>query len=127
MRTEKVIKKEETITVITCDFCHLVRGKTKRCVMCGHDICWECALLVNLCCDLLKPSFDGDYPDYMCKFCWEIGEEMRQKIMGIRQKAEEEEEALIALWKNTVQSVQQGLSDVKQGRVSKIGVIPTVF
>jgi len=104
-RMKRVESKIETtsIAIVTCDFC----GKEdqwrctgiKQCKICKEDVCWECSEHVDIECNLLEPYFHSDYPEYICKPCWEKGKEIRKRIMKIRDEAEEKECELWEQWK----------------------------
>ncbi len=86
-----------------CDFCDHDAKKehrsVKQCHFCKKDICWKCGIHFDIFSNLISPSFSGDYPDYCCEKCWELGKEYRERITAIRDKAEEDEEKLIVEWK----------------------------
>lgn len=101
-RTE--IKIEKTpVTIITCNFC----GKEsqwrysgiKQCKICKEDVCFECSVHIDIECGLLEPYFSSDYPEYICKACWEKGKGIREQIMNVRNRAEDKECELWEQWK----------------------------
>ena len=102
-KTETKIEKVP-VTIITCDLCDKEQrgqqyGGIKQCTICKRDACRNCSEQVDTECGLLEPYFYSDYPEYICKPCWEKGKEIRKKIMVVRDKAEEEECELWEQWK----------------------------
>jgi hypothetical protein len=116
LKTEKTILIEQKETKYTCDICRGIKTeeeqalyKTKGvydrfkseihdCFLCGKDVC-------SCCCSeydneyLMPGHFSGDYPSYVCKICWAIGEKYIKEIKEIRDKAEVREEELMRKWK----------------------------
>ena len=105
MIKEEVITEKKTIKTITCDFCGkqspYIYSPVKACQICERDVCPHCAVELDFpICDLLKPGYTGDHSDYVCKSCWEKGKTIRQEIMKVRDKADEQEGELIKQWEN---------------------------
>ena len=99
----KVPKEESrTYTVSVCDFCGVESWhRVKGCSMCKRDICSQCAIFTDSEC-LKEGSFWGDYPDYYCEQCWEIGKPFIEKIHNIRNEAEEKEGAIMNEWREAI-------------------------
>lgn len=98
MRTTEQVTHD--VTVMKCDFCKNAQGMgrgIKQCPICGRDVCSDCAVKTSE--DLSdKPDFYDDYPDYYCKECWEMGKQIRNQIINIRQTAHHEEDMLMLAW-----------------------------
>ena len=95
--------EQNTVTtdIIKCDDCGARNTRTKQCHFCGKDVCYLCAYLTDFICDLrCNGAYDCDRPHHVCKSCWNKGEEIRNKIMDIREKAEKDEEQLMSDWHN---------------------------
>lgn len=104
----ETIKKEGEISKITCDFCGKVQigatyGGIKQCKLCKKDVCSACAILVD---DIAREGFWSDYPDYVCKECWEIGKDVRERIKIVRDEADEKESELLVEWYRLVERNQ---------------------
>ena len=69
------------------------------CKMCGNDVCSNCDVLTDFSNLLEKNNYNGDYPDHICKVCWEVGEGIRKDIEQVRFEAENNENTLVANWK----------------------------
>lgn len=98
MREEFIEKVKHTR--ITCDFC---KGEhkgwhIKKCRMCERDICTKCAVITD---DtyLRDGAFNGDYPDYYCKECWEKGASEITSILQLRDVVEEQESTFLSVWR----------------------------
>lgn len=104
LRKTKTINETKQVVIVTCDFCDEESKGTytriKQCFICRKDVCWECSEHIDWECSLLKPYFDSDYPRYVCKSCWNSGEEIRQKIMIVRDTADEAESDLLDKWES---------------------------
>lgn len=50
--------------------------------------------------NLSIPSYMGDYPSAIYKICWDIGADIHNEIMHVREEAENLEEAYIKTWEN---------------------------
>ena len=105
-------KKEEIVTETSkkihtyCDICNKESqyqySGIKKCLICGKDVCFDCAIKVdNLYeSDLsIENNYYGDHPCYICKKCWSEGNDIRQYIMSIRNESEKRIEELIENWK----------------------------
>lgn len=96
--------KTVTVTTYVCDSCGKktkVEGKFKKCPMCGKLFCPDCLVLFDW--DILKEnSWYTDYPDYMCRDCWNKGKKYREKIIDLRKECEEKEDQLLKEWKGAV-------------------------
>jgi hypothetical protein len=102
MKKEKTVERKVTETEYLCDRC----GKkithqyaSRKCSLCGRDVCDKCAHWFEMYMGLNEPYFNCDNPDAVCKICWDNGEEIRKKIMESRDKQETEEHNLIQDWK----------------------------
>jgi hypothetical protein len=102
----KTENKPVTIKIYVCDIClqkHEHPSSIRTCYICRKDICYRgnCSIWFEPSCNLTYPTFDGDYPAYMCRECWEKGKSFREQIQAIRDKAENGETTLWEEWKNT--------------------------
>ena len=75
MIKETKITEETTRTIRTryCDVCGdkiTTQYSSHSCECCGKDLCKKC---------VGHEEDNGDYPNYYCKHCWEIGEDYRHK------------------------------------------------
>lgn len=77
-KVEQIIETKTKVT-ITCDRCN--KFPAKPCIICGKDICFDCSEHIDIECDIRKPYFYSDNPDYICKECWK-----RVKLLGIKYK-----------------------------------------
>lgn len=102
MRKTELKIEETPVTIITCDLCHKESkyrySGIKECKVCKKDVCFDCSVHIDIECSLLEPYFDSDYPEYICKHCWEKGKEIRKKIMIVRDKAGDKECELWEQW-----------------------------
>lgn len=106
IKTNKVVKTViENIYI--CDNCGATSksgGSYHKCSMCGKLFCRNCMVVFDWAI-LKEGEFSGDYPDYMCKNCWENGKNYREKIIDIRAEADAKEEALIESWRSSSESM----------------------
>ena len=73
MRTHKKSIIETTTSEIYCDICKTqIKSRYHVCVICQKDICEKCVGH--------EDDTIGDYSNYYCKTCWQIGEPFRNKI-----------------------------------------------
>jgi hypothetical protein len=105
----KIIKEEpiqahiQKTEVIICDRCQKIM-RVKTCPICGKDVCWKCAVQIESIydSDLRTPNFHSDYPDYVCKKCWDMGIIFRERITSLHDAKEKEVECLIEQWSEYV-------------------------
>jgi len=77
------MKKQEQITVIKtisklfCDDCHSEMRYGRSCYCCKKDMCEKC---------VGHEENDGDYSDYYCRTCWNVGKPYREKIKELEQQ-----------------------------------------
>lgn len=95
----KIVHEENSVTVVTCDFCRKEsqsrHAEIKQCYICKKNVCWECSEHV----DCQKKKGLANYTPnfiYVCKSCWVKGEEIRQAIVD----GDEEESDLSEMWKS---------------------------
>jgi len=102
MRKLETINDTISFTKFTCDFCGktspLVYARIKECKICKKDVCPECAMRIDFDLDLHQPHSLSDYPEHICKSCWDKGEDIRHNIMEVRNSAEELECDLMVEW-----------------------------
>lgn len=110
-----MVKPVEEVRTMKCCRCGKSRTKDnyasiRRCLICDKDVCFDCAEPIDgLSGNLRNPGFNSDYPDYVCKICWEKGRPFREEIEDMRDGLYTVEEGLIDIWKckvknfNTVQ------------------------
>lgn len=108
MIEEKKITK--TVTVIektyTCDDCGVSTKSDpnyyRKCEICKGLFCRKCLIMFNW--DILvRNDYDGDYPDHMCKSCWDIGEPYRKEILESREESDSKQEKMIKEWESKCQ------------------------
>lgn len=87
--------------VYACDLCgNECKGShLSKCVICGRDACKNCRVVYD---GYWNDSDSGDYPDYCCKRCWDIGEPFREKYQSSNENHWNELESIISTWKNCV-------------------------
>ena len=106
-----------TDTILICDRCREKESKTSWrgsmhvCQICEGDVCDKCCVYFDWSCRLDKPDFYSDYPHYMCKVCWDKGEEIRGQIMEVRKNADKYEDELVKEWEIMCRSEQQAIGD----------------
>ena len=88
--TVRVKAHQSTITYYICDTCgrkvtDRAWGEMKQCHICKKDVCKSCAIITDHW-YLEHGSFAGDYPDYFCKKCWELSNEVRKEIQVARDR-----------------------------------------
>jgi hypothetical protein len=108
IETKSVFKKE----ILICDTC----GKTtdrpdflrlRKCPICGKHVCTNCAVLHDLWTrDWLIPTFSSDYPDYICKICWETGKDLRQQMHDLEKETDDKLEKLYLDWKKLIKELE---------------------
>lgn len=87
--------------IVTCDYCGKEPGRIRKCYLCEKDVCQSCAVLTDLS-DLVNGGFDCDYPEYICRPCWDKGATIRALIMASRNVRQKEEDELMAKWKSLI-------------------------
>ena len=105
MRSVKIVKEEREVEIVEY-FCDECKGKTEpihTCELCGGDFCWKHSYTfqswdVPLNTTQIGTSYDGDYPNYICRKCWNLGAVYREGIDAIRKIAEDREEELYKHW-----------------------------
>lgn len=82
-KTEEVEVPAKTQTFVTygCDVCGTDMAKRYVCCMCEKDLCRKCMIY--------NPEDTGDYPDVLCKECWDLGDEFRKERDRLEQKIDE--------------------------------------
>ena len=109
MKSEKeVIITEHRETVVThiCDTCgnefsDRDWGRIKHCEICKKDVCRSCAIITDD--DYLEHgNFMGDHPDYYCPRCWELGKDIREEIISLRNDFSLAEQELWQKWQELV-------------------------
>lgn len=103
MKKEKVVERKITEIEYLCDRCGekiTHQYASRRCSICGRDVCDKCAHWFETHMGLNEPYFNCDNPEAVCKICWNEGEEIRKKIMESRERQEKEENDLIQEWTN---------------------------
>jgi hypothetical protein len=71
-------------------------------MICHSDVCFDCAVALDFdCCLTASPPFyHSDYPEFVCKECWNLGDDIRQRIMEVRDAAEDAEYNLLEEWRS---------------------------
>lgn len=72
MIKEQKITEVKTIYQKFCDECGTEIQYRISCLYCKKDLCNKCVGHIH--------DDGGDYPDYYCKSCWNIGQPYRNKI-----------------------------------------------
>jgi len=106
-----MIKKqiiEQEVSIYICDKCgkeSYARLGYFTCEICGQLICRDCAVLFNW--ETLKyNSFEGDYPNSICKECWQKGHEEREELLKLKEEYDQKEKAIINKWKNKLKDLE---------------------
>lgn len=108
-REEVTETKVTTRTRTFCDRCGAEK-RVYRCQICGKDVCRKCGDDYDP--DYLTPgSYDGDYPDLVCKRCWEIGKSFIEEIKRIEEEAGRKVEVLMDRW------IEEAKKDWEHGMV----------
>ena len=105
MKQNIEIDTKITKTIFICDKCGK-ETKTCNCTMCNLDVCSKCGTYdIEFDCSMNSdfPSFTSDYPDVICKSCWEKGKEIRKAIQKSREEQEIIEGNLFKEWKQIVE------------------------
>jgi len=87
--------KHEKVEIIQsvqyCDYCgQKAQHFSDRCVICDKAICQDCVAFIN--------EIPGEYPNYYCKHCWEIGNQYHSDIVKMKAKIND----LLRVWKKEV-------------------------
>lgn len=95
MRTETKRTVIETTTHVTCDICGgpgTVKGiPWQTCIICKRDVCFHHSRE--------DPRYNwGDYSDYICSECYEIGKPYLEKIKEEETRHEKTLECLEKKW-----------------------------
>jgi len=105
MRTKKNIIETKIIDVITCDICgknsHYIYNNIKKCEICQKDVCYDCAIKIDSLYDsnLLKPNCFSDYPEFICKKCWDKGKDVKEQIEILKENFDKKLNDFIENWK----------------------------
>jgi hypothetical protein len=91
--------KSMTIDVPTfvCDICGSENALSKKCKLCGKDLCNS-----NKCGKYYSLRGWDDSPDVYCINCWEIGEHYRTEVLQLNKKHDEDLDRLETEWFNAV-------------------------
>lgn len=84
-----MIKQEEKTEIISkyyCDFCGKETKRRRICKCCRKDICNDCIEH--------EENDGGDYSDYYCLKCWDLGKTYRDR----KKKLEEQIDQLYDEW-----------------------------
>ncbi len=95
MRKEIEVTHNETI--LLCDDCEINNPLSKqklaqhKCEICKKDLCFDCI-------GYTESDSCYDYITVYCKSCWKIGESYKDKIIGLQEIFNREEERLLNEW-----------------------------
>ena len=92
---------EVTKVFPTCDICGKKTAYTRKCKLCGKNVCLKCHAWY-------APTGCGDYLNSYCTECWKLGIACRSKIEKTIKKFNSDLERLEEEWADIVNKNMEG-------------------
>lgn len=91
MKRQETVTEEKIVVYKYCDVCGAPAAR-KGCKICRKDLCRNHRVA--------DERDQGDYPDYFCKSCWEIGTKYRKQQKNIEDEADKQYLILQDKWES---------------------------